>query len=110
MFILILALISKSLFAQIAITEIAPLLFPSNEIGSNITITVNPSDATAARFQATGTPFETVNISIVENRINMTTSSGGQSGTIRVSSFAIQGNNTFDASGIINNIRVGASA
>ena len=99
------------------ITVISDLQFPATESAAGSqSIVVQPNDGGAAVFDAVGTANQTVDVIIAEKSIQITTSSGTK---LRVDSFTYGGSltpsgigatGTFDASGNLNNMRVGASA
>lgn len=99
------------------ITEIQALEFPLTAIGQNVNVTVAPSDGLAAVFIATGTPDAPIVGSVVEGQIWIDNGiSGKSSNKIRVGNFTVggnldaNGNTVLNASGIANDLRVGATA
>ena len=98
---------SISLLAPISITEINALSFPDAVAGSNQSLTVLPTDAGAAEFNATGNANSNITVSVVEASINMSDGSGND---ILVDTFAVTAPASFDGSGNANGMKVGATA
>lgn len=106
--------------AVIVITEVQALSFMNIAAGTSTTIVTAPGDTNAAVFNATGDVSAAVTVSIVENNVNITTGSGnGAQRKIPITAWTFGGSLTdaggsgtasFDASGILNNMRIGASA
>jgi hypothetical protein len=108
---------SMTLLAPIVITETSALTFANAVSGQASTVTSSASSANAAQFTATGEASTAVTGSIVEANITMTTGDGiGSTKQITVDSFTTGGDMdgsgaaTFDGSGNLSNLRVGATA
>lgn len=103
------------LLAAINITEVQALAFPDTEAGTAGTLVVAPADATAAVFSATGSA--SANIAVSVGDINMTDGTDN----IPVATWVFGGNlvdggdgnngtGSFDGTGNIADMRVGATA
>ncbi len=113
-----LALLSLLLLPSIEaaqVTNTQPLGFDAILAGFTQTITTDPIDPQAAIFTADGTPNTNFKISVVENSILMFLQPSG-SHDIKVELFKFggdldkQGRGRFGATGLLNNIRIGARA
>ena len=107
---------TMTLLAPIVITETQGLTFPTVAAGSTTPQTVAPAAAAAAIFTATGSASTGVTASVVESSIEMVTGDGvGTTKRITVDNFVLGGNvtggtGTFDGSGNLADMRVGATA
>lgn len=109
--------VSMSLIAPIVITETQALSFASAGAGSGSTVVTAATDGTAAIFTATGEASTAVTGSVVDANITMTTGDGvGTTKQITVDTFTTggdmdgSGSATFDGSGDLTNLRIGATA
>ena len=105
-------ILSVNLNAQ-SITLVSSMIFPVQTWGVGITVTLAANDAGAAVFNATGMiPGRTVTCSISSSSVNITTTGGtGANYRIPISNYTISGcTAVVPATGVINNIRVGARA
>ncbi|MDH5527091.1 MAG: DUF4402 domain-containing protein [Nitrospirota bacterium] len=104
----------------LAVTLIQGMSFPPSEQGLTTTFIVAPLDPTAAVFDAAGQKGQTINVSVVEVSINMTTGGGTlPSEQIPVDTWTFGGSlvdvggagqANFTNVGTLTNMRVGASA
>ena len=108
-----LVLISSTL----AIHEQQGLEFGQHTVPSSKTpVVIAATDAGAASFNVTGEPSQSVTASVVENRMLMTNGQSGNQNRIRVRNFTLggsvdtSGNGSFNNQGLLNNVRVGATA
>ena len=108
---------SMTLLAPITITETNALSFANTESGQLVDVTTAALDSTAAQFTSTGEPSTAVTGSVVETNINMTTGTGDDSTKqIVVDTWTFGGDMngsgvaTYDGSGDLSNLRVGATA
>ena len=109
--------VTMSLITPIVITETQALSFANTSQGSAATVVTAPTDGTAAIFSATGAASTAVTGSVVEASITMTTGDGvGTTKQITVDTFATGGDMdgagaaTFDGTGNLSNLRIGATA
>ncbi len=108
---------SMKLLAPIVITETQALSFADTISGQTTNVTTAAADASAALFTATGEANRAVTGSIVESSINMTTGAGVTTPEqIVVDTFSTggdmdgAGSATFDATGNLNDLRIGGVA
>lgn len=105
--------------AIIAITEVQALSFPDTLNGVTVDVVVLPTDGNAAIFNITGTASVAVTASVVEASIVMVNPVGnpnaaGNKITVTNWSYggtvAADGTAFMDASGELNNVRIGGTA
>lgn len=108
---------SISLIAPITLSSVQDLSFAPQLAGSNEAVVTAAGDSSAAVFSATGEANSPAQASVVESSIEMTTGAGSSaSERITVDSFtyggslAGDGSTAFDASGNIDDMRIGATA
>ncbi len=106
-----------TLLAPMSIVEVKGLGFEAALANQNVSIVTAATDTKAATFTARGTALWEVQGSVVESSIDMTTGDGSDATkTITVSSFTYAGDMdasgvaTFNGSGELSNLRVGATA
>ncbi|PCJ19635.1 MAG: hypothetical protein COB04_05535 [Gammaproteobacteria bacterium] len=102
---------------SLAIYEQQGLSFGNQLIPSTDTdLIVAPANAKAAFFNATGEPNLAVTASIVERKISLSNGLSGKKNKMDVTDFTLggsvdaSGNGSFNAQGLLDNIRVGATA
>lgn len=110
-------LATMKLLAPIVITETQALSFADTVSGVNSTVVTAAADGAAATFTATGEPSRAVTGSVVEASIDMITNVGATAQeVIVVDTFTTggdldgTGSGTFNASGALNNLQIGATA
>lgn len=106
--------------ATIAITEIQGLSFPAAVAGTTTTMVTAATDSTAAVFNATGDANTALTATIVETGVIITTGTGStNSQKISIDNWTFggsltdgggSGTGTFDATGALTNLRIGATA
>ena len=109
--------ISATIISNIAVTTAQNLSFPVHEaVSSDTPVVVAPGDTTAAKFTATGEAGKNVTGSVTDSSITLTCSTGACNGdTITVNGFSLGGDMsssgaaTFNNSGQLNNLLVGAT-
>ena len=109
---------SIQLLEPITITESQSLSFEPTLSKQAVNVVTAPSDTRAAVFSAQGTANESISASVVETSIVMSKDGTGINAneTITVDSFKYGGNlasdgtGSFDSSGSLTNMRVGATA
>ncbi|MDH4229001.1 MAG: DUF4402 domain-containing protein [Nitrospirota bacterium] len=104
----------------IAVTLVQGLSFPPASQGLTLNYVTLPLDATAAVFNSVGQKGQTINCTIVQPSVNMLLGAGGTPATqILVDTWAFGGSlldvigagqASFSNVGLINNMRVGATA
>jgi hypothetical protein len=110
--------IGITLIAPIVITETNALSFVETTAGSDQTVTTAPGDGIAATFTATGEANRAVTGSVVESSVVLTTGAGVTTAEqMTVDTFTTGGTDmsgagaaTFDGSGDLSDLRVGATA
>ena len=108
----VIVLFSANAFAAQAVTMVSNMNFGDQVVGIGVSAVVNPNDAGAAVFDATGlTPGKAVTCTVTTAPINIVIAGGGATRTIAVNNFIISGcTSVVPASGSISGIRVGATA
>ena len=108
---------SMTLLAPITITETNALSFANTESGQLVDVVTAALDSTAAQFTSTGEPSTAVTGSVVETSIVMITGTGDvTTKQITVDTWSFGGDMngsgvaTYDGSGDLSNLRVGATA
>jgi len=103
----------------IVINELQALSFSAAIAGVPASIVTAPADANAAVFDATGDINLLLTASVVESSVFMDNGGTGSSNTISIGSWTFGGSLTdvggsgtasFDALGVISNMRIGATA
>ena len=109
--------LGMQLLAPIELTLNNSLSFADTTSGQDTVISTAPDNANAVIFSATGEPNRAVTGSVVESSVLMTTGTGTTSDEqITVDSFQTggtmdaSGQATFDGSGQLDDLRIGASA
>jgi len=83
---------------------------PLEHSGQTKDVIVDPNDSFAAIFNASGAPNTNFTTSIIENSINIITGDGSDATKrINVSTFTFSGLTSFDGTGNVNGIKVGAT-
>ena len=109
--------IGIKLIAPIVITETNALSFVDTVAGTTQDVVTGPADALAAQFSATGEPSRPVTGSVVESSVEVTTGDGvGSTKRMTIQDFTTggdmsgAGSASFDGSGDLSDLRVGATA
>lgn len=109
--------INADLLSNIVLTKSQDMTFPDQEIGTAQTYVVSPTDTGAAVFTATGSASKNVTGSVTTASVSLTCTTAATCGTETITAntfttggdMAANGDATFDGTGNLSNLRIGAS-